>query len=174
MSVVPYVTMSSPDLAAMASRGRLSSVVCAAALALFVLALPGSAHAQDAWATGNPIAVDTSTVSQGRAHGRGRVLGSRPRGCPSAWCACWLARHLGKRDRRLWLARNWLTAGPRISHPQVGAVAVYARGRRGGHVGIVKAIPGPGKIVLLSGNDGGRVRVRERSTRGVIGYVMVN
>lgn len=49
-------------------------------------------------------------------------------------------------------------------------IAVFARGKRGGHVGIVKAVVGPGKIVLLSGNDGNAVRTRARSTRGIIGY----
>jgi hypothetical protein len=38
------------------------------------------------------------------------------------------------------------------------------------HVGIVVAVSGPGRIVLLSGNDGGAVRQRERSSRGVIAW----
>jgi hypothetical protein len=32
------------------------------------------------------------------------------------------------------------------------------------------AVHGPGRIVLLSGNDGGAVRQRERSSRGVIAW----
>ena len=163
-----------------ASEGYLSGALRAAALAVAVLVFPSAAGAQDAWVGGSDsvFAAGANAAvydrSSRRGSGRGRVLGHRPQGCPPrAWCACWLAKHLGKNNRRLWLARNWLQAGRRISHPQAGAIAVYARGR-GGHVGIVKAVPGPGRIVLLSGNDGNRVRERERSTRGIIGYVMVN
>lgn len=95
----------------------------------------------------------------------------RPAGCPRAYCGCWLALRLfGHHVRSLWLARNWARIGRPASGPAPGVIAVYARGRRGGHVGIVTAVPGPGRIVLLSGNDGRRVRERERSTRGVIAY----
>lgn len=100
-----------------------------------------------------------------------RILGGRPAGCPSAWCGCWLARFFGLSDRSLWVARNWAKF-PRVAGPAPGVVAVYARGR-GGHVGVVTAVPGPGQIVLKSGNDGHAVRERVRSTRGVIAWVRV-
>lgn len=98
-----------------------------------------------------------------------RVIGERPAGCPPrAWCGCWLAHHLGLRDRSLWLARNWAQLG-RPSGPQPGAIVVFARGR-GGHVGKVTAVA-PGRIKVLSGNDGRMVRERWRDARrGVIAY----
>ena len=53
-----------------------------------------------------------------------------------------------------------------------GMVAVFARGRgSGGHVGRIVAVPGPGRVVMISGNDGRAVRTRERSTKGLIATV---
>lgn len=104
--------------------------------------------------------------------GHARVVQSGPPpGCPPRlWCGCWLAKHLGINDRSLWLARNWAHVGSPASGPAPGVIAVFARGRRGGHVGQITAVLGPGRIMLLSGNDGRAVRERERSTRGVIAY----
>lgn len=104
----------------------------------------------------------------------GRTIASgRPAGCPPLWCGCYLAKRLGLDDRSLWLARNWPRDKRfrRIPRPVAGAIAVFARGKRGGHVGIVTAIPAPNRIVLLSGNDGGAVRERERSTAGIIAWL---
>lgn len=98
------------------------------------------------------------------------AAGGAPKGCPSrAWCGCWLAQHFGIHDKGLWLARNWLKKGQPVARPAPGVIAIFAR-RKGGHVGIVTAVPGPGKIEVLSGNDGGAVRQRVRSTANVIGY----
>jgi hypothetical protein len=95
-----------------------------------------------------------------------------PAGCPRLWCGCWLAQHFGLNDRSLWVARNWAKRFQRVSGPAPGVVAVFARGK-GGHVGKVTAVPRPGVVRLLSGNDGGAVRDRERSTRGLIAWVKV-
>ena len=95
---------------------------------------------------------------------------ARPAGCPHAWCGCYLAGvygFSGKLGRQLWLARNWLMF-PKVQ-PQVGAVAVYARGR-GGHVGRIDGVR-PGEVLLTSGNNGRAVRTRWRSTRGMIAAV---
>jgi len=95
----------------------------------------------------------------------------RPAGCPvRAWCGCWLAHHLGMPNRSLWLARNWARLG-RPSSAQPGAIVVFGRGR-GGHVGKITEVA-PGKIKVLSGNDGRRVRERWRAVRGVIAYRML-
>jgi hypothetical protein len=84
---------------------------------------------------------------------------------PRAWCG-WFFRHrLGVADRRYNLARAWAGYGSPASGPAPGVVAVYPH-----HVGLITGVPGPGRIVMLSGNDGRRVRERERSTRGVIAY----
>ena len=94
----------------------------------------------------------------------------RPSDCPRrAWCGCYLSYKLfGYNQIYLWRARNWLALGRRVTRPYPGVVAIYARGR-GGHVGLVTGVTRNG-IILLSGNDGGAVRERERSTRGIIGY----
>lgn len=98
-------------------------------------------------------------------------IAGRPAGCPGrAWCGCWLAHHLGISDRSLWLARNWARIGRPVS-AQPGAIVVFARGR-GGHVGKVTAVA-DGKIKVLSGNDGRRVRERWRPARGVLAYRML-
>lgn len=103
-----------------------------------------------------------------RQGGAGVVSVGRPAGCPSAWCGCYLAQLLGLNDRSLWLARNWAFKFPRVAGPAPGVVAVWRH-----HVGQVTAVPGPGRIILKSGNDGHAVRERERSTAGVIAWVRV-
>lgn len=110
----------------------------------------------------------TASVNNGLA--TKSLLARRPAGCPRAWCGCWLALHqYGRHVRSLWLARAWARVGRPAAGPAPGVIAVFKRGR-GGHVGIVTRVTGPGMIVLLSGNDGRAVRERERSTRGVIAY----
>lgn len=84
---------------------------------------------------------------------------------PHAWCGWWLGQHLGLHDRSLWLARNWTRIGLPARGPGRDVIAVWPH-----HVGIVRSVPGPGRIVLLSGNDGHAVRERERSTKGIIAY----
>lgn len=84
---------------------------------------------------------------------------------PARWCGFFLRHHLGVADRKYNLARNWAHYGSPANGPAPGVIAVFAH-----HVGIVTAVPGPGKIILLSGNDGGKVRERERSSRGVIAW----
>lgn len=93
-----------------------------------------------------------------RASAEGRA------GCPPrAWCGCWLARHLGINNRSLWLARNWASVGA-PANKRAGAIAVWRH-----HVGKVLDVAGD-RIRLLSGNDGGAVRDRWRSARGVIAW----
>lgn len=58
------------------------------------------------------------------------------------------------------LARSWATIGHATS-PHEGAIVVWKRGR-GGHVGIITNYLGNGKAVVISGNDGRRVRERVR------------
>lgn len=93
--------------------------------------------------------------------------GARPRdkrGRLLPWCGWWLGKVLGLPDRALWLARNWATVGTALTHPVPGAIAVWRH-----HVGKITAVA-PGRIKLLSGNDGHAVRDRWRSARGVIAY----
>lgn len=101
-----------------------------------------------------------------RAHKATQAIDERPAACRGiAWCGCWLRLKRGIGDTRLNLARAWATVGRDAGGPAVGAIAVWRH-----HVGEIVGVPGRGTIILQSGNDGGRVRVRPRSTRGVIAY----
>lgn len=94
------------------------------------------------------------------------VANGPPAGCPSrAWCGCYLSKHLGLNDRSLWLARNWARIGSPANGPSPGVVVVWPH-----HVGLIRQVTGPGRAIVLSGNDGRAVRERERSLRGVIAY----
>lgn len=92
-----------------------------------------------------------------------QISQSDPR--PSAWCGWWLRQQLGVADKAFNLARNWLHFGSPAPRDCVNCIAVWPH-----HVGIVTGRPGPGSIILKSGNDNHAVRERERSSRGIIGY----
>jgi hypothetical protein len=84
---------------------------------------------------------------------------------PRAWCGWWLRQQLGVADRAFNQARRWARYGTKAHGPAPGVIAVWPH-----HVGLVTGVPGPGRIVLKSGNDGHAVRERERSSRGVIAW----
>jgi hypothetical protein len=96
---------------------------------------------------------------------------ARPVGCPAAWCGCWLARHFGLNDKRLWRAINWARLwGHPARGPAPGVVVVWPH-----HVGVVTAAGSrSGTAMVLSGNDGHRVRERERSLRGAVAFRAAN
>lgn len=79
---------------------------------------------------------------------------------PTLWCAAavnkWLA-NIGHRGTGSDLAASFASYGRRISEPQVGAIAVMSRGRRGGHVGVVVGVTKAGGVIVISGNHGNRV-----------------
>ena len=62
--------------------------------------------------------------------------------------------------------------GQRVSGPQVGAIAVMSRGRRGGHVGIITGVDAKGNPIMISGNNGNRVREAPVSRGRIYAYVM--
>lgn len=76
------------------------------------------------------------------------------KGCPAdLGCGCHLANYFGftgKLWRELWVARNWGHVGSPASKGCVGCVAVFSRGKRGGHVGIVKGYTEGGKPIVYS------------------------
>lgn len=87
-----------------------------------------------------------------------------------AWCGAWMRDHVGKiigeeigpvYNRAI----EWAHFGSPAAGPAPGTIVVWPH-----HVGMVVHVPGPGKIVAISGNDGHRVRVRERSTKGIVAY----
>jgi uncharacterized protein (TIGR02594 family) len=109
-------------------------------------------------------------VSQARAY-----LGSNPTGKGSLWCARFLNMVLersGKRGTGSDMASSFASYGSRVSGPQVGAIAVMSRGKRGGHVGIVSGIDEKGNPIIISGNHGGRVAESKYSRGRIYAYVM--
>ena len=62
--------------------------------------------------------------------------------------------------------------GHRISEPEVGAIAVLTRGKRGGHVGVVSGVDEQGNPIIISGNHGQRVGEAIYPRSRVIAYVM--
>jgi surface antigen len=71
------------------------------------------------------------------------------------------------------MADSFVHYGHRISGPQVGAIAVMGR-RGGGHVGIITGINAAGKVIMISGNNGNRVREAPVSRGRIYAYVMPN
>ena len=113
-------------------------------------------------------------VSQARQY-----IGTNPTGRSRLWCGAFMdmvlrqTGHPGGGN----LAMGYAHYGPRISGPQVGALAIMGR-RGGGHVGVVSGIDAQGNPVIISGNTWGkgsrRPRVLETSVaRGrVYAYVL--
>jgi hypothetical protein len=85
---------------------------------------------------------------------------------PSAWCG-WEMRQLvgGNPGPEYNLARNWAHWGRPASGPAPGVIGVMPH-----HVFKVVEVLGRGTVLAISGNDGHAVRVRPRSTAGVIAW----
>ena len=85
----------------------------------------------------------SNVVAEARRH-----LGGNPTGRGSLWCARFMnmvLQHSGYRGTGSDMASSFAKYGQRVSGPQVGAIAVMSRGRRGGHVGIITGIDASGK-----------------------------
>jgi uncharacterized protein (TIGR02594 family) len=80
-------------------------------------------------------------------------------------------QHSGYRGTGSDLARSFASYGQRVSGPQVGAIAVMGR-RGGGHVGIITGIDAHGNPIMISGNNGNRVREAPISRGRIYAYVM--
>ena len=128
----------------------------------------------------------TSTASGGMATSSGfgssnvvaearRYLGGNPTGRGRLWCARFMNMVLersGHHGTGSDLARSFASYGQRVSGPQIGAIAVMGRGRRGGHVGVVSGIDAGGNPIVVSGNNGNRVRETPVSRGRIFAYVM--
>lgn len=104
-----------------------------------------------------------------------RHLGTNPTGRSSLWCARFLNMVLersGRHGTGSDMASSFASYGRRVSGPQVGAIAVMSRGKRGGHVGIVTGIDESGNPVIISGNHGKRVAETAYSRGRIYAYVM--
>jgi uncharacterized protein (TIGR02594 family) len=69
-------------------------------------------------------------------------------------------------------ARSFASYGRPVAGPQVGAIAVMTRGKRGGHVGVVSGVDGNGNPIIISGNHGGRVAEAVYPRGRIYAYVM--
>jgi uncharacterized protein (TIGR02594 family) len=103
-----------------------------------------------------------------------RYLGGNPTSRGSLWCARFMNMVLqesGYRGTGSDMARSFASYGHRVSGPQVGAIAVMGR-RGGGHVGVVSGIDASGNPIVVSGNNGNRVREAPISRGRIYTYVM--
>ena len=104
-----------------------------------------------------------------------RYLGGNPTGRGSLWCARFMnmvLQRAGYRGTGSDMARSFASYGHRISGPQIGAIAVMGRRGGGGHVGIVSGIDARGNPIMISGNNGNRVRETSVSSGRIYAYVM--
>jgi uncharacterized protein (TIGR02594 family) len=103
-----------------------------------------------------------------------RYLGGNPTGRGSLWCARFMnlvLQHSGFHGTGSDMAASFAHYGQRVSGPQVGAIAVMGR-RGGGHVGIITGIDASGNPIMISGNNGNRVREAPISRGRIYAYVM--
>ncbi|MDB5576503.1 MAG: hypothetical protein JWR80_1679 [Bradyrhizobium sp.] len=137
----------------------------------------------DAQASVAPSASPAATATPGSFGSSGvvaearRYMGGNPTGRGRLWCARFMNMVLersGHRGTGSDMARSFASYGQRVSGPQVGAIAVMGRGRGGGHVGVVSGIDAQGNPIVVSGNNGNRVREAPISRGRIYAYVMPN
>lgn len=105
-----------------------------------------------------------------------RYVGGNPTGRGSLWCARFMnmvLQRTGHQGTGSDMASSFAHYGTRVSGPQVGAIAVMGR-RGGGHVGIITGIDAQGNPIMISGNNGNRVREAPISRGRIYAYVMPN
>jgi uncharacterized protein (TIGR02594 family) len=103
-------------------------------------------------------------------------LGGNPTGRGSLWCARFMnmvLQRTGHHGTGSDMASSFAHYGQRVSGPQVGAIAVMGR-RGGGHVGIITGVDAHGNPIMISGNNGNRVREAPVSRGRIYAYVMPN
>ena len=103
-------------------------------------------------------------------------LGGNPTSRGSLWCARFMnmvLQRTGHRGTGSDMANSFAHYGHRVSGPEVGAIAVMGR-RGGGHVGIITGIDAHGNPIMISGNNGNRVREAPISRGRIYAYVMPN
>jgi len=103
-----------------------------------------------------------------------RYVGGNPTGRGSLWCARFMnlvLQQSGYHGTGSDMASSFARYGQRVSGPQIGAIAVMGR-RGGGHVGIITGIDSQGNPIMISGNNGNRVREAPVSRGRIYAYVM--
>ena len=98
------------------------------------------------------------------SNGNATLFSYGPR--PRAWCGYQMRIWMGEiGNAALNLARNWANWGHHADGPAPGRVVVFSH-----HVGLLVRPGSGGRWVVKSGNDGHRVRERERSIAGAIAF----
>jgi uncharacterized protein (TIGR02594 family) len=113
----------------------------------------------------------SSLVSEAR-----RYLGGNPTSRRSLWCARFMnmvLEHTGHHGTGSDMANSFARFGQHISGPQVGAIAVMGR-RGGGHVGIITGLDARGNPIMITGNNGNRIREAPVSRGRIYACVMPN
>jgi uncharacterized protein (TIGR02594 family) len=121
-----------------------------------------------------PIATSAGFGSSNVVAEARRYIGGNPTGRGSLWCARFMnmvLQHTGYHGTGSDMAGSFASYGQRISGPQIGAIAVMGR-RGGGHVGVVSGIDANGNPIIVSGNNGNRVREAPISRGRIYAYVM--
>jgi uncharacterized protein (TIGR02594 family) len=104
-----------------------------------------------------------------------KYMGTNPTARKKLWCATFMNFVLAKAGydgTHSDAAKSFAFYGRRISEPEVGAIAVLTRGKRGGHVGVVSGIDDHGNPIIISGNHNKRVGEAVYPRTRVIAYVM--
>jgi uncharacterized protein (TIGR02594 family) len=104
-----------------------------------------------------------------------RYLGGNPTGIGSLWCARFMnlvLQHTGYKGTGSDAAASFANYGQRVSGPRVGAIAVMGRRGGGGHVGIITGIDASGNPIMISGNNGNRVKEAPISRGRIYAYVV--
>lgn len=84
---------------------------------------------------------------------------------PRKWCGWWMRQQVSVDPGPSYnVAANWARYGHAAS-PAPGVIMVERH-----HVSKIVEVLGSGRVIVISGNDGNRVRTRERSTRGAIAF----
>jgi uncharacterized protein (TIGR02594 family) len=111
----------------------------------------------------------SSVVAEAR-----RYIGGNPTSRGRLWCARFMNMVLersGHHGTGSDLASSFAHYGQRVSGPAIGAIAVMSR-RGGGHVGIVSGIDARGNPIVVSGNNGNRVRETSYPSGRIYAYVV--
>jgi len=103
-----------------------------------------------------------------------KYLGTNPTARKRLWCATFMnlvLKKAGYSGTNSDAARSFAQYGERITKPEVGAIAVLTRGKRGGHVGVITGVDARGNPVIISGNHNKRVGEGIYPRSRVIAYV---
>jgi uncharacterized protein (TIGR02594 family) len=114
-------------------------------------------------------AASSSLVAEAR-----RYLGTNPTNRKSLWCGAFMDMVLQKTGHKPGgnLASSYASYGRRVAGPQVGALAVMTRGKRGGHVGVVSGVTPEGNVIVVSGNHNNTVAESVYPRSRIYAYVM--